>query len=133
MGIWLWTLALLACPPPGESPPTFFEVASVDPTDGRVDVVESKIPELRLTEDTDAGRCPEDAIRLMATDEDGLVLFEVPISHTFYDGGRRVQLRHEGVLADRTWYSIVIETEPSSCTDIDGRVLQPFTSHFYVP
>jgi hypothetical protein len=133
MGIWLWTTAMLACAPEGEDPPIFFEVASVDPSDGRVDVVESKIPELRLNEDTDPDLCPEGSIRLLATDEDGLVLFEIPVSYTFYDGGRRVQLRYDDTLPDRTWYSIVVETWTQVCVDINDNELEPFTSRFYVP
>jgi hypothetical protein len=125
-------LAACAAPVDDDGGDTGFQVKTVIPTDGTMEVIDLVNPELRVNASADAAACSPDNI-LFAPVHGNTVLFDVPYTVTLLDGGRKIVIVPDTALLEGYWYMVSVLSGSGGCMDEKGRRLQPFSSNFYVP
>ncbi|MCB9761878.1 MAG: hypothetical protein H6739_18760 [Alphaproteobacteria bacterium] len=128
----LWT-ALLALGCAEEPAPEVFEVVSSMPEDGAADVPEALAPELRVSGEADPVTCTPDTLGLGALAAHGGLAFEVGLSVTLKDEGRKIVLAPDEPLPQGFTYAYLVRAGSDACSDTLGRSLGPFYAEFTVP
>ncbi len=127
-------LFLIACEDtPLDTGTLGFRIVGVSPKSGAADVVESHVPELRLSGAADSATCTNAVIRLDAIHANGTVAFPVAIDVAPIDAGAKLQLTHSLPFFHPWSYAISVLGGPDGCLDVDGNEIEAFQSTFEVP